>query len=167
MDTLPPTDLFVVELQSHRIGKNDSVVLPFVIHLRVMEAMLHCMLSGKVVSFDPRHTSRHFNLKAGAKKKRAAVSLVGSLFQEMKGENSLEGECEVYLQDKMGLAGSEEIIQKLAEPAEGTSEDIIQNSSLQISPELLEYFKSSPKKDDLSDCLLQAITFYDLVINSK
>ena len=156
----------MVELQSHRIGKNDGVVLPFVVHLRVMEGMLHCMLSGKVVSFDPRHISRHFNLKAGARKKKAAVSLVGSLFQEMRGESTLEGECEAYLQDKMGLSGSDEIIKKLAEPAEASLD---QNNKplLQISPDLVDYFNSCAKKDDLSDCLLQAITFYDLVINSE
>ena len=85
----------------------------------------------------------------------------------MKGESSLEGECEVYLQDKMGLSGSEDIIKKLAEPAEASSEDQSKGPLLQISPDLIEYFNSCTKKDDLSDCLLQAITFYDLVINTR
>ena len=166
-DSLPLADVYVVELQSHRIGKHASALLPFVIHLRVLEAMLHCTLPGRVVPFDPHYTSRHFCLPIGrVNKKKAAINLVESLFLEKMNEASFENQCEQFLQEQTKMEGSQAVVASFVDRSQTL---VAENGRplLQISAEHIDYFKTCKKKDDLSDSLLQALAFYDLVVESK
>lgn len=183
VDSLPKTDAYIVEMQSHRVGKHAVALLPFVLHLRIMEAMIHCLLPPPVIPLDPHYTSKYFGLPTGhAQKKKAAVSLVQSLFLERQ-ELAIEEECESFLKEKSGLEGSEAIVEGLVgNPVSSDGQDgqtIIEdgelvvpsstcpNFKLQISGELIEYFQSCKKKDDLSDCLLQALAFFNLLSESE
>ena len=182
VDSLPKTDAYIVEMQSHRVGKHAVALLPFVLHLRIMEAMIHCLLPPPVIPLDPHYTSKYFGLPSGhAQKKKAAVSLVQSLFLERQ-ELAIEEECESYLKEKSGLEGSEAIVEGLVgNPVSSEEGDrqtsqgaelVVPNSTcpnlkLQISAELIEYFQSCKKKDDLSDCLLQALAFFNLLSESE
>lgn len=182
VDSLPKTDAYIVEMQSHRVGKHAVALLPFVLHLRIMEAMIHCLLPPPVIPLDPHYTSKYFGLPTGhAQKKKAAVSLVQSLFLERQ-ELAIEEECESFLKEKSGLEGSEAIVEGLVgNPVSSDGQDrqtiedgelvvpssTCPNFKLQISGELIEYFQSCKKKDDLSDCLLQALAFFNLLSESE
>lgn len=177
VDSLPQTDAYVIEMQSHRVGKHAVSLLPFVIHLRIMEAMLHCLLKSPVIPVDPHYTSKYFKLPTGhAQKKKAAVNLVQSLFQERK-EVALEIECENFLKEKSGLEGSEIVVEELVGLPEETQQSSSELSAvsvtselelkLKISEKLIEYFQKCKKKDDLSDCLLQALAFFNLLAESQ
>lgn len=172
VDSLPQTDAYIVEMQSHRVGKHAASLLPFVIHLRIMEAMLHCLLSSPVIPVDPHYTSKYFKLPSGhSQKKKAAVSLVQSLFLERK-EIAFEIECENFLKEKSGLKGSKILVEELVGLPEDTQTPTSVAESepdlkLHISEKLIEYFQTCKKKDDLSDCLLQALAFFNLLAESQ
>ena len=153
-------------MQSHRIGKQTAALLPFAVHLRVFEAMLTCLLPGVVIPFDPHYTSKHFCLPSGTGKKRAAVNLVESLFVDRTNEEPFEVQCEQFLKEQQGMGGSEDFVESFIDSPPGRSGGN-NEPLLRISPEFINYFKACDKKDDLSDCLLQAIAFFDLVVNSR
>lgn len=167
MNKVPKTDIYVVEMQSHRIGKQTASLLPFAVHLRVFEAMLTCLLPGLVIPFDPLYTSKHFCLPVGTKKKRAAVNLVESLFRDRKNEEPFEAQCEQFLKEQQGMEGSEDFVQSFIDNPPGSFAGNNNKPLLQVSPKFVDYFKSCAKKDDLSDCLLQALAFYDLIVESR
>ena len=155
-------------MQSHRIGKQTAALLPFAVHLRVFEAMLNCLLPGVVIPFDPQYTSKHFCLPTGNSKKRAAVNLVESLFLDRRNEEPpFEVQCEQFLKEQQGMGGSEDLVESLIDNPPSRFAGNNNNPLLQISPKFINYFKSADKKDDLSDCLLQALAFFDLVVESK
>ncbi|EDO36988.1 predicted protein [Nematostella vectensis] len=180
VDSLPAADAHVIEMQSHRVGKHAAALLPFVIHLRIVESMLHCLLPSPCIPFDPHYTSKVFALPSGhTKKKKAAISLVESLFQENK-PNPIEEECENFLKEQSGLQGSKDIVRNLVEGVEGgiineSAEDTSGDEenvghppaeldcSIRIPEELISYFELCKKKDDLSDSLLQALAFFHLI----
>lgn len=162
MNKVPKTDIYVVEMQSHRIGKQTVSLLPFAVHLRVFEAMLTCLLPGLVIPFDPLYTSKHFCLPVGTKKKKAAVNLVESLFRDRKNEEPFEAQCEQFLKEQQGMEGSEDFVESFIDNPGNKNKPL-----LQVSPKFVDYFKSCSKKDDLSDCLLQALAFYDLIVESR
>ena len=157
----------MVEMQSHRIGKQTSALLPFAVHLRVFEAMLTCLLPGMVIPFDPLYTSKHYGLPVGRAKKRAAVNLVESLFQDRTNEEPFEAQCEQFLKEQQGMEGSEDFVESFIDRPQGSFTGNNDKPLLQVSPKFVNYFKSCDKKDDLSDCLLQALAFYDLVVEGK
>lgn len=139
--------------------------------------MLHCLLKSPVIPVDPHYTSKFFKLPTGhAQKKKAAVSLVQSLFQERQ-EIAFEVECENFLKEKSGLEGSEIVVEGLVGLPEKAQESTSELSTLpltdepelklKISEKLIEYFQKCKKKDDLSDCLLQALAFYNLLAESQ
>ena len=167
VNKVPKTDVYVVEMQSHRIGKQTAALLPFAVHLRVFEAMLTCLLPGLVIPFDPHYTSKHFCLPSGTKKKRAAVNLVESLFLDRTNEEPFESQCEQFLKEQQGMGGSEDFVESLIDSPPGRSAGNNNKPLLQISPRFVNYFKSCDKKDDLSDCLLQALAFFDLVVENR
>lgn len=157
----------MVEMQSHRIGKQTAALLPFAVHLRVFEAMLTCLLPGLVIPFDPLYTSKHFCLPVGRTKKRAAVNLVESLFQDRKNEEPFESQCEQFLKEQQGMEGSEDFVESFIDDQMSGFPRNSNKPLLQVSPQFVNYFKSCDKKDDLSDCLLQALAFYDLVVENR
>lgn len=168
VNSVPKTDIYVVEMQSHRIGKQTAALLPFAVHLRVFEAMLNCLLPGVVIPFDPQYTSKHFCLPTGNSKKRAAVNLVESLFLDRRNEEPpFEVQCEQFLKEQQGMGGSEDLVESLIDNPPSRFAGNNNNPLLQISPKFINYFKSADKKDDLSDCLLQALAFFDLVVERK
>ena len=167
VNRVPKTGIYVVEMQSHRIGKQTASLLPFAVHLRVFEAMLTCLLPGLVIPFDPMYTKKHFCLPTGSSKKRAAVNLVESLFVDRKNEEPFEAQCEQFLKEQQGMGGSEEFVESFIDSPPGRFAGNNSKPLLQISPKFVNYFKSCPKKDDLSDCLLQALTFYDMVVEGR
>lgn len=154
-------------MQSHRIGKQTAALLPFAVHLRVFEAMLTCLLSGLVIPFDPQYTSKHFCLPNGRAKKRAAVNLVESLFIDRTNEEPFEAQCEQFLKEQQGMQGSEDFVESFIDNPSGRFTGNNNKPLLQISPKFIDYFKSCDKKDDLSDCLLQALAFLDLVVENR
>ena len=154
-------------MQSHRIGKQTAALLPFAVHLRVFEAMLTCLLPGVVIPFDPLYTSKHFCLPSGTSKKRAAVNLVESLFVDRTNEEPFETQCEQFLKEQQGMEGSEAFVESFIDSPPGSFTGNNNKPLLQISPKFINYFKSCDKKDDLSDCLLQALAFLDLVVESR
>lgn len=154
-------------MQSHRIGKQTAALLPFAVHLRVFEAMLTCLLPGLVIPFDPLYTSKHFCLPVGRTKKRAAVNLVESLFQDRKNEEPFESQCEQFLKEQQGMEGSEDFVESFIDDQMSGFPGNSNKPLLQVSPQFVNYFKSCDKKDDLSDCLLQALAFYDLVVENR
>jgi len=167
VDTVPRTDVYVIEMQSHRIGKQTAALLPFAVHLRVFEAMLTCLLPGLVIPFDPQYTSKHFCLPTGNSKKRAAVNLVESLFLDRRNEEPFEAQCEQFLKEQQGMTGSVELVESVIDKPNSRFPGNNNKPLLQISREFTNYFKSADKKDDLSDCLLQALAFFDLVVERR
>ena len=167
VNKVPKTDIYVVEMQSHRIGKQNAALLPFAVHLRVFEAMLTCLLPGLAIPFDPLYTSKHFCLPNGTVKKKAAVNLVESLFLERSNEEPFETQCEQYVKQQQGMGGSEELVESFISSSPPGRLPRNFKPLLQISPKFVDYFKSCDKKDDLSDCLLQALAFYDLIVESR
>lgn len=167
VNKVPKTDVYVVEMQSHRIGKQTAALLPFAVHLRVFEAMLTCLLPGLVIPFDPLYTSKHFCLPTGTSKKRAAVNLVESLFLDRTNEEPFETQCEQFLKEQQGMGGSEDFVESFIDSLPDRFAANNKKPLLQIEPKFINYFKSCDKKDDLSDCLLQALAFFDLVVESR
>ena len=142
MNKVPKTDIYVVEMQSHRIGKQTASLLPFAVHLRVFEAMLTCLLPGLVIPFDPLHTSKHFCLPVGTKKKRAAVNLVESLFRDRKNEEPFEAQCEQFLKEQQGMEGSEDLVESFIDNPPGSFAGSNNKPLLQVSPKFVDYFKA-------------------------
>ena len=167
VNSIPKTELYVVEMQSHRIGKQTAALLPFAVHLRVFEAMLTCLLPGLVIPFDPLYTSKHFCLPSGTAKKRASVNLVESLFVDRTKEEPFEAQCEQFLKEQQGMEGSEDFVTSFIESHQASFAGNNTKPLLQISPKFIDYFKSCHKKDDLSDCLLQALAFLDIVVEGR
>lgn len=67
-----------IERQRHRSGSN-SAVLEIIMRLAILEAQLHCFLSGKfesIVPVNPGSVAKFFDLPTGKDKKSAAVSVV-------------------------------------------------------------------------------------------
>lgn len=77
-------DHVFIERQRHRSGSN-SAVLEIIMRLAILEAQLHCFLSGKfeaIVPVNPGSVARYFDLPTGKDKKSAAVLLAKDLIQK-------------------------------------------------------------------------------------
>lgn len=65
------------------------------------------------------------------------------------------------------MTGSVEFVESVIDKPNSRFSGNNNKPLLQISPEFTNYFKSADKKDDLSDCLLQALAFFDLVVERR
>lgn len=163
MSSLPDAELYIVELQSHRASHADPVMFPFVLHLRIVEAMIHCLLREKLV-FDvsPLITAKYFGLPTGLRKKKAAVDLITFMIQKTENLQLLKESPETFLEKITSLKGSKETVASILSSSSVKENLVDKKWHADIPEEFLEYFTTEKKKDDLSDCLLQALAFLDL-----
>lgn len=163
MSILPNAELYIIELQSHRASRVDPAVFPFVLHLRIVEAMLHCLLQNKLVfDMNPLVTARYFGLPTGLRKKKAAVDLISFLIRKTKNMQLFEESPNAYFEKATSMQGSKETVGSILATSSMPKHMLDMKWQADIPDEILEYFMSEKKKDDLSDCLLQALAFLDL-----
>lgn len=163
MESLPDAHLYIVELQSHRASRVDPVMFPFVLHLRIVEAMLHCLLKDKLVfDMNPLVTAKYFGLPTGLRKKKAAVDLISFMIRKTENAQLMAESPDTYFEKAMRIEGSKETVSTIFATASMGELEFDKKWHAEISDELLEYFFSQKKRDDLSDCLLQALAFLDL-----
>lgn len=165
LSSLPNAELYIIELQSHRASRVDPVMFPFVLHLRIVEAMFHCLLQSKLVfTMNPVVTARYFGLPTGQRKKKAAVDLISFMIQKTRNVQACEESPETFFEKATSIAGSKEMVGSILSTS--AMKDCLLGKKWQadivISDELLDYFIKEGKRDDLSDCLLQALAFLDL-----
>lgn len=127
--------------------------------------MFHCLLNESLVfDMNPLVTANYFGLPSGLRKKKAAVNLISFMIRKAENAQLMEESPDVFFEKATRLEGSKETVSTIfAASSMGEHEfEFNEKWRAEISDELLEYFFSQKKKDDLSDCLLQALAFLDL-----
>ncbi len=163
VSSLPDAQLYIIELQSHRASRVDPAMFPFVLHLRIVEAMFHCLLQNKqVFDMNPFVTARYFGLPTGARKKKAAVDLISFMIQKSENMQFFEESPDAFFEKATSLKGSKETVGSILAISSMKDHMLDKKWQADIPEEIFEYFMSEKKKDDLSDCLLQALAFLDL-----
>ena len=160
---LPNAPLYIIELQSHRASRLDPAMFPFVLHLRIVEAMFHCLLQDKlVVDMNPLITARYFGLPTGARKKKAAVDLISFMIQKSENMQFFEQSPDAFFEKATSMKGSKETVRSILATSSMKGHMLDKKWQADVPDNILEYFISEKKRDDLSDCLLQALAFLDL-----
>ena len=138
-------------------------MFPFVLHLRVVEAMLHCLLKDQLVlDMNPVVTAKYFGLPTGLQKKRAGVDLISFMIRKTENVQLMEEKPEAYFEKATKIDGSKETVSSILATRVMWEEYFDQKWCANFPDHLLDYFFAQKKKDDLSDCLLQALAFLDL-----
>ena len=135
LDQLPSADLYLIEEQSHRSPSNRGF-LEISVRLRTLEAMVHAILNQR---------------DAGSCVRSIPALQVGSYF-EISGQS---GKSKTLLKKKAAI----NLITELITP--GSSCCTPMGIQADVPELLVNYFNSQKKKDDLSDCLLQALALLD------
>ncbi len=127
----PPADLYVIEEQSHRNPSNRGF-LNISVQLRVLEAMV--LAVSKLTSLSPVH------------------SLSPNRVSRYFGTNGKSGAA---AKKKMSI----EFATKMIETLNPMKTPL--GNTIKVPQDLVKYFEKEKKKDDLSDCLLQAAAVVD------
>ncbi len=134
LEALPTADAYVIEEQSHRYRSNQGF-LAIGMELRCLEAMVYATLrelrGDPVHSIPPQRVSNYF--------------AIGKSPSNSKSPSNNKKTKAVRM------------VRDLVESKQATP----LGKELLVSQELVEFFNSRKKKDDLSDCLLQALAVLD------
>lgn len=139
---LPDVSTYIIEAQSHRTsGPAVGGFIKIGLQLRLLEALVYSSLKLKgkrVLSFQSKLVANMFDLKSLPKRKKfSATGIVGSLLCEESGVATLAVHCHA-----------------------------LHGQKLTVQEDALEAYEMERKKDDLCDCLLQGIAFYECLMSS-
>ena len=135
---LPNASAFVLEGQSHRVMKNGGF-MKIGLQLRLQEALLYSTLkcgSTSVFALQPKVVQGMYKIKSKSGKEKKKMA-VSIVHDLLSQQNFVEEFCP-------SLTGK----------------------NLKIASTLVDMFANEKKQDDLSDCLLQGIAFYECVMSS-
>ena len=135
LDEFPPAELCVLEAQSHRSLHSTTGYLGIGLELRILEAMVYTILN----------TVKNIPVYSVLAKQVA-------LYFQINGRKT-------YDKKKASVA----LIKQLLGSSSGTPElfRTPMENCVHVPQHLADYFQQQKKKDDLSDCLLQALAFME------
>lgn len=132
MDQFPQTEVCILEAQSHRSLHSTTGYLGIGLELRILEAMVFTIL--KTVKDIPVYS---------------ILARQVAQYYQINGKKS-------YKKKKASVA----LVKQLVDPEASEFRTPMENH-VHIPQYLMNYFHQQKKKDDLSDCLLQAVAFME------
>ena len=155
---IPCSDITVIEAQTYKASSKDPFLFPFILKNRLTEAIIHAVLKGPTLSFNPNIIKSFFKLSKGFNKQYYSVPLVDDLMKELKRKNRVShDELEENIDSLTSQPEYTDVVQSICN---GQQVDLaFELKDLEIQSDLIENFQKQKQKDGLANVFLLAYAF--------